>query len=138
MADRFLVRRLAAPRRWDVAVFRFPGNRQQLYAMRLVGLPGESIEVKDGGIWIDGVRQTPPPEIAKLRWYARDDLGPPPQYATEGHPTRLADNEYFMLGDFSPNSYDSRFWGPVPAEDLRGVVAAVYFPPRSAKVLPRH
>jgi hypothetical protein len=43
-----------------------------------------------------------------------------------------------MLGDFSPNSSDSRFWGPVPARDILGVPAVVYFPPRSWRVLPRH
>jgi signal peptidase I len=137
-SDRILVRRLAAPRRWDLVVFLFPGDRSQIYVKRLVGLPGESIEIKEGDIWINDVRQEPPPEIAGLRWFTSDDLGALPQYATEGNPTRLAENEYFMLGDYSPNSYDSRFWGPVPADDLRGIVAAVYFPPRSARFVPRH
>ncbi|MCI0357354.1 MAG: signal peptidase I [Planctomycetaceae bacterium] len=135
--DRIFVRRLATPRRWDIVVFLSPGEGPQLYAMRLVGLPGESVEVKEGGVWINGVRQQPPAEIAGLRWYLPDGAGTP-QFATERNPTPLAANEYFVLGDYSPSSYDSRFWGPVKGEDLRGVVSAVYWPPRSARILPRH
>jgi type IV secretory pathway protease TraF len=61
-----------------------------------------------------------------------------PEFATEGSPTQLGEKDYFVLGDFSPNSYDSRFWGPVPADYLRGVVIAAYLPPRSARFLSRH
>jgi signal peptidase I len=138
--DHIIVRRLATPRRWDLVVFLFPGDRRQVYVKRLVGLPGESVEVKEGGIWIDGVRQEPPPEIANLRWFLPDEpyAEPRPEFAAEGNPTQLADDEYFVLGDYSPQSYDSRFWGPVPAEDMRGVVGAVYLPPQSARVLPQH
>jgi signal peptidase I len=138
MGDRIIVRRLATPRRWDPIVFVVPHERQQLYVMRLVALPGESVEVKDGGIWIDGKRLVPPPEIAKLRWFLEEDqanwLG---KYASPGAPTRLADDEYFVLGDFSPVSSDSRYWGPLPRANLRGVVSFVYFPPRSWKAVPR-
>ena len=121
-------------------MFLFPGDRRQVYVKRLVGLPGESVEVKEGGVWINGVRQKPPPEIASLRWFLPDEpfLEPRSEFAAEGNPTRLADDEYFVLGDYSPQSYDSRFWGPVPAEDMRGVVGAVYLPPRSARALPQH
>jgi signal peptidase I len=136
--DRILVRRLPTPRRWDIVVFLYPGDRRQIRVKRLVGLPGESVEVKEGGVWINGVRQQPPPEIAGLRWFTSDDLGPLPQHATEGNPAQLAENQYFVLGDFSPNSSDSRFWGPVPGEDLLGVVAGTYWPWRSARFLPRH
>ncbi len=138
MGDRIVVRRLAVPRRWDLIVFVYPGDRRQLYVMRLVALPGESVEVKDGGIWIDGKRLVPPPEIAKLRWFLEEDqadwLG---KYASPGAPTRLAHDEYFVLGDFSPSSSDSRYWGPLPRANLRGVVSFVYFPPRSWKAVPR-
>jgi signal peptidase I len=137
MGDRMIARKLASPRRWDLVIFRFPGDRNVIYVKRLVGLPGESIEVKDGAIWIDGERLQPPPEIAELKWFLPED-GFGAQFAVEGEPPDLGDDEYFVLGDFSPSSSDSRFWGPVPEEDLLGVVGVIYFPPRSWKVLPRH
>ncbi len=136
--DRIIVGRLRPPRRWDVVVFLSPGDRTSLYAMRLVGLPGESVEIKEGGVWINGVRQVPPPEIAGLRWFVDDETNMTAEFATAGNPMQLAKGKYFVLGDYSPHSYDSRFWGPLPAEDLRGVVSAVYWPPRSARILPRH
>jgi|GEM_PF-3673635 len=135
--ERIFVRRLATPRRWDVVVL-YPGDQSQIYMMRLVGLPGESVAIKEGGVWINGVRQEPPPELAGLRWYVADDTSLDAQFATDGDPTQLTDKQYFVLGDFSPNSYDSRFCGPVPTDDLRGVVSAVYWPPESARLLPRH
>jgi signal peptidase I len=131
VGDRILVRSLATPRRWDLVVFVVPDDRRQIYVDRLVALPGESIEVKEGGIWINGVRQTPPPEIADLKWFLEDDQAFLARHAAAGNPTRLAADEYFVLGDFSPNSSDSRFFGPVPRRNLRGVVSVIYFPPRS-------
>jgi signal peptidase I len=137
-SDRFIVRQLATPRRWDLVVFRFPGARRQLYVQRLVALPGESVEVKDGGIWINGSRLTPPPEIADLQWFVPEDEFSIAKYANAGSPLRLGADEYFMLGDFSPRSSDSRFFGPVAKDDLVGVVGCVYFPPRSWRAFPRH
>jgi signal peptidase I len=136
--DRILVRSLARPRRWDLVVFIYPGGRPQIYVSRLVALPGEQVEVKEGGLWIDGVRQQPPAEIANLKWFVEGTNLLLMHYGNPGFPTRLAADEYFVLGDFSPNSSDSRFWGPVPEKNLRGVVGAVYFPPRSARFLPQH
>jgi signal peptidase I len=135
-ADRFVVRYLPTPRRWDIVAYRYPQDRSQLYLHRLVGLPGESIEIKEGAIWIDGVRLEPPPEIAGLRWLAPQN-GPEAGFAAPERPTRLAENEYFVIGDFSTRSSDSRYWGPVNEDDLVGVVGAVYFPPRSARIMPR-
>ncbi len=137
VADRILTRALATPRRWDLVVFRYPGDRQSIYIMRLVGLPGESVEVKEGKVWINGVRQDPPLEIADLRWFLPEDFFPP-EFAAPGNPITLADGECFVLGDYSTVSSDSRFWGPVPTEDILGVASAVYFPSRSARWLLQH
>lgn len=136
-ADRFVVRYLPTPRRWDIVAYRYPHDRRQLYLHRLVGLPGESIEIKEGAIWIDGVHLEPPPEIAGLRWPA-PEFGPEAGFAAPERPTRLGENEYFVIGDFSTRSSDSRYWGPVTADDLVGIVGVVYFPPRSARIMPRH
>ena len=139
MGDRIIVRRLAVPRRWDIVAYIPPSNPQQLFTHRLIGLPGESIQIQEGAIWIDGQRLTPPAELAKIRWELEDELGGPfgAKFACTA-PLKLADNECFVLGDNSRNSYDSRFSGPVPMSDLRGIAGLVYFPPRAWKVFPRY
>lgn len=139
MGDRIIFRRLVVPRRWNIVVYIPPSNPQQLFTHRLVGLPGETIQVQDGAIWIDGQRLPPPADLAKIRWELDDELAGPygVQFACAA-PLKLADNECFVLGDNAGNSYDSRFFGPVPESDLRGVAGLVYFPPRAWKVFPRY
>ncbi len=141
MGDHIVINRFASARRWDLIAFYFPPQPEQIYLKRLIGLPGETIEVKDGAIWIDGQKLKPPPEIAELSWHLAADqpmLGVSEMFAINGQPLTLGDDEYFVLGDNSPNSYDSRFWGPVPAKNLIGTAAAIYFPPSRWKTFPRH
>jgi signal peptidase I len=141
MGDRVIVNRLAKPRRWDLAVFHHP-SMQEVYVKRLVGLHGEEIEIRDRSIFINGEKLTPPADAARLKWYEPgDDNGAPfvrDTYAIRGQSLHLEETQYFMLGDNSPNSWDSRYWGPVPEENLIGVVECIYFPPRSWRVFPRH
>ena len=137
--DRIIANRFAAPKRWDIIVFAFPPQPDQTSVARLIGLPGEKIEIRDGQIWINDTKVAPPQEIARLSW-----LLPPEHtllnetYAIDGRPLPLGDDEYFVLGDNSPTSYDSRFWGPVPAKNLFGTAAAIYFPPSRWRTFPRH
>lgn len=136
--DRVIALRLATPRRWDVIVFEFPEDRRQTYVQRLVGLPGETIEVRGGVVWIDGLQQTPPPDLAALAWQLPSHSLSNASFATEGQPLKLGEGEYFVLGDNSLTSFDSRFWGPVPKANMVGAAIGIYFPPRSARLLPRH
>jgi signal peptidase I len=135
--DRFVVRRLATPKRWDLVAFRFPPRQgPQMYIKRLVGLPGEVIEVRDGGVWINGGRLEPPAEIAGLEWKTPELSYMPQPFAAPNDPYQLGDDEYFFLGDFSTASSDSRFWGPVYEDDLRGVASFIYYPPQSWRTFP--
>lgn len=122
--DHILTDKLVTPRRWDVVTFRHPTQPDDVYAMRLVGLPGEVVFVRDGAVWADGVRLDPPPTVADVR-YAADPggLGSPEE------PWRLAADEVCVLGDFPARSSDSRAWGPVPRANLEGVVVLRYYPP---------
>lgn len=137
-ADRFLVAKFVAPRRWDLVVFRAPDKPSQLYVSRLVGLPGEQVLIKDGAVWIDGVRQTPPDSIGGIEYLSEmpDGFGPD-LWGSEARPAALGDDEYFVLGDFSAQSRDSRFWESgapghnpfaVPASSITGVVTHSYWP----------
>jgi signal peptidase I len=127
-ADRFLVNRTLRPRRWDVIVFRYPEVPSARYAMRLVGLPGEEVLIKEGAIWVNGVKQEPPADITALRFGTSPDAPMEPRWATPENPMRLGPDQLFVLGDCSERANDSRFWGAVPTENVEGVVGATYWP----------
>ena len=108
--------RLGAPRRGDVVECRFPG-RDGTYLKRLIGLPGETVEIIDGRTYIDGAALSEP--------YA---TGPSEDYRAE-----LGADEYLVLGDNRSESYDSRAedMGMLHREDLLGRVRCVLWPFRN-------
>ncbi|MCU0916886.1 MAG: signal peptidase I [Planctomycetes bacterium] len=141
--DRVLALKPLRPRRWDLVAFRFPTNPSEVFVKRVVGLPGETIHIEDDAVWVDGQKLTPPPSIQGIR-YRYDDPVPRELWGTRERPARLGADEYFVLGDFSPNSFDSRLWSQgapghppyaVPASHLRGVVTHIYWPPGRARIL---
>lgn len=122
--------------RGDVVVFRFPEDPRRDFIKRVVALPGESIEIHDKRVFVDGRPLTEPyafhaddtiwpddPDIAELR--RRRDQVPP---------FRVPAGAYFVMGDNRDASSDSRYWGPVPAELLEGRALLVYWSvvPRSS------
>ena len=142
--DRFLVLKTIEPRRWDLIVFHYPEDPEVVFVKRLVGLPGETVTIDDGGVLrIDGERLTPPAELAGLR-YENDMSGPWKLWGHPSRPARLGPDEYFVLGDFSLRSKDSRLWQDalpghqpfaVPLDQVEGVVTHIYWPPARARVL---
>ena len=136
--DRFLVVKFLKPRRWDIVAFRFPGDPSVLYVKRLVGLPGEQITIKDGQIWADGEMLIPPDSIRGIEYSSPSQLRASGTWGSPDRPAKLGEAEYFVLGDFSQQSEDSRFWKrgapghnpfAVPESHLRGVVTHIYWPP---------
>jgi signal peptidase I len=125
--DRIMVNKLLAPRRWDMIEFRFPPKPSEKRMTRLVGLPGETVYIKDGGIWINDAKAELPAPLNALQ-YVTDLDGVPVTLGTPENPFRLGPDEYCVLGDFSLRSADSRFWGPVPRANVEGVVSVCYWP----------
>jgi signal peptidase I len=116
--QRLLVDRTAfafrKPRRWEVVVFRTPEDTRQLCVKRVVGLPGETVALADGQLRIDGRQVTAPDGLHyNLRYGDRQEL-------REGW--RLGPAEYFVLGDNSEISDDSRSWPSGPALDAKLLV----------------
>jgi signal peptidase I len=89
-------------------------------AKRIVGLPGEKISMRDNHIFINGAELEKPEAVRALKYYAIGSLAA----------SRAVDcgNGYFVLGDDSRNSYDSRYTGPVAAESFRGRAWCILWP----------
>ena len=120
--DRFFGTRLAYlfddPERFDIVVFKYPDDESQLFVKRVIGLPGETVEIKDGKVYING-SQTP-----------LDDSFTPETPTGDYGPYVVPEGSYFMLGDNRNHSGDSRFWKQpyVEKEKIVGKAIFRYFP----------
>ena len=121
------------PQRGDVVVFKYPENKKINYIKRIVGLPGDRIIYKNKRLYIndDEYFQTQinhnfdPIEIADGQVYIENNLSKEYLILNQSSPSfnfqyRVPDDTYFVLGDNRDNSNDSRYWGPVPKENLVG------------------
>ena len=136
--DRVLVARflyhLTSPARGDIVVFRYPLDTRVVFIKRLIALPGDTVSLRDGQVYVNGVRRNEP-YVLKVNGRTTP-TNPAPAIAGStlsepwslNRPYRVPAGTYFMMGDNRLNSDDSRVWGPVPARDLIGKAFAVYWP----------
>lgn len=100
--DRIFGNRLAyknqSPQRGDIIIFKYPDDESQLFIKRVIGLPGETLEVRDGRVYIDG--NSTPLEEPYVQVDPVGDYGP----------VTIPEHGYFMMGDNRNKSADSRFW----------------------------
>jgi signal peptidase I len=133
---------LEIPRRRDIIVFRWPVDHRTNFIKRVVGLPGDTLTMRDGLLFVNGVRQVEPyvvrsdtadPADEEFEWQRRYLV---PGVASEDaeHPSRnnwgplvVPQQSYFVLGDNRDNSSDSRYWGFVPAALIEGRPIFVYY-----------
>ncbi len=109
-------------KRGDVVVFRYPKNPQLFFIKRVVGLPGEKIEIRNGSVYI--FNKDNPGGFKLEEEYLSKDL------KTSGNVNYIIkDNEYYVLGDNRKHSSDSRAWGPVHKRDIIGKVILRAWPP---------
>lgn len=106
------------PERWDVVVFIYPVEPEKDFVKRVVGLPGETVSMVDGRLYIDG-RLVEDPYGRYDPQTQRGGRNFPPQKVKPGH--------YFMMGDNRDYSSDSRVWGQVDASLLRGKAWRLYW-----------
>jgi len=114
--------RMRPPDRGDIIVFRSPVESNKFLVKRLVGLPGDTLEIKQNRLWINGSLLEEPLIFRKVVYYNR---GP---YGKKGEAIKVPPGYYFALGDNSLNSIDSRYWGFVPAKNLAGKVFLIHWP----------
>ena len=124
VGDRLLANKLVykfrEPERGEIVIFKYPLNPRKDFVKRLIALQGEEVKIMDGKIFIDGkpVKNT----LIENRYYYNSGL-----YGAE-FPAKVPENCYYVLGDNSANSKDSRYWGFVPKKNLVGKPLFVYWP----------
>src|SRR5215210_6075041 len=110
--------------RGDIVVFWFPDDPSKSYIKRVVGLPGDTIEMRDGTVQVNG-------SILEEKY-----LDPKENLSTRSQaPVYVKPNYYFVMGDNRDNSSDSRSWGLVPKKYIYGKALLRYWPPSAASVI---
>lgn len=124
IGDRIFVNRFiynfSEPARGDLAVFVYPEDESRDFIKRIAGLPGETLRIKDYSIYIDG-EKAGDSGLSDFDYYNIGGFG-------TGE-IDIPEDGYYVLGDNSGNSMDSRYWGFVPEENLKGKAFFIYWPP---------
>lgn len=105
-----------APRRGEVIILQFPKDERKDFIKRVIGLPGERVEVRGGAVYIDG-RALDEPYLSGAN------------VTSGGDPVKLGEDEFYVLGDNRNNSSDSRSWGVLPRRDVLGRSWLRFWPP---------
>jgi signal peptidase I len=117
------------PQRGDIVVFIYPQSPDKDYIKRVIGLPGDRIQIINKKLYINGqLTQIPSPSNnpdAPRAVYLDPEITPT-QRDNFG-PVEVPKESYFVMGDNRDRSYDSRFWGFVPMKDLKGRAFIIYF-----------
>src|SRR3974390_2285116 len=129
--------------RQDIVVFRYPVNPQQHFVKRIVGVPGDHVRLIDKHVYVNGVRQAD--DYATFNWAQHDrfrDNFPNGGFYVDRIASKwfiqaqklmddgqliIPEGYYFVLGDNRDDSYDSRYWGLVPAENIVGRPLLIYW-----------
>ena len=91
------------PQRGDIILFSYPVDEKQTYIKRVIGLPGETVEIRDGKIYIDGSSEPLEEDYLKETWTWEND----------GYTFKVPEGCYFVLGDNRNDSEDGRFWAQI-------------------------
>lgn len=119
---------LTQPKRGDVIVFIYPEDPKKDFIKRLVGLPGEAVEIKDGTVYINGSPLSG--QTFNMRYYYNRG-----QFGDENKKIIVPKDSFFVLGDNSASSADSRYWGFVPRSNLLGKAMIIYWPPQRIRII---
>ena len=126
VGDRVLVAKFwyhfTEPKRGQLFVFKYPVDPKRDFVKRIIGLPGDVLEIRGGMVYVNG--QPLREEYVKNR----DSFSLTPGPVFSEVPVKVPEGHFFAMGDNRPNSQDSRFWGFVPKQNIRGPVFFRYWP----------
>ncbi len=120
--------RIDKPDRGDVVVFKAPPEPSKYYVKRIIGLPGETIEIKGQDITIYNAE--------KPKGFTLNEKFIVHQEDNEYQKIQIPENQYFVMGDNRSGSYDSRFWGNLPEKNIKGRALLRLFPFNELSYLP--
>jgi signal peptidase I len=117
---------LRDPHRGDIIVFKYPQDEKRDFIKRIVGLPGDEVHVRGQHVFVNG-KAIEEPYVKRL-----DSVVPSAQpafcgYAYGCEPTVVPPNSYFVMGDNRDNSQDSRYWGFVTKDKIKGKAFLIYW-----------
>jgi signal peptidase I len=121
------------PRQGDVIVFEYPEDASKDFIKRVVGIPGDVVEGKDKKVFVNGKAYENPHEIHKEKEIIPKEMNPRDTFG----PVTVPPNSYFMMGDNRDRSYDSRFWGFVSRDKIKGLAFIKYWSWDREKFRPR-
>jgi len=110
-----VTKRLDQLRRSDIVSFRYPADPSKIFIKRVIGLPGEVIEINDGKVLVNGQ------ELQEN--YINPQLN---RFRYNSIPAKIPEGKYYVMGDNRDNSNDSRFWGPLSQELIQTKLAFHY------------
>ncbi len=116
--------RFEEPKRGDIIVFKYPSDTKKDFIKRLIAMGGETVEIRDGKLYVDDKEMTRADGLGEFYYYNHDPYGGPDEKI------KVPKNMYYVLGDNSANSTDSRFWGFVPKGYVRGKAIFRWWPPK--------
>ncbi|MDA9101343.1 signal peptidase I [Omnitrophica bacterium] len=122
--------RFHEPERGDIIVFKYPVDKKKDYVKRLIGLPNETLKIQDGKVSVNGelLDQFP---FSSNYYYNQNSW----EYGKSGQEFTIPEGHYFVLGDNSAHSADSRKWGFVPDENIIGKAIVIWWPPKRVKLV---
>lgn len=109
------------PDRGEIIVFQCPIDPDRDYIKRIIGLPGETIEIKDGVVYIND-------EKIDEKYLKDVDV------TDNQEKIEIPPNHYYVMGDNRENSEDSRFWGPIKLKNIKGKAQLIFWPPQFFQV----
>ena len=116
------------PHRGDIIVFVYPEDRKRDFIKRLIAFGGETVEIKEGKIYING-KVVDEPRIRNRYYYNGG------QYGEKNEKTVVPQGHYFALGDNSMSSHDSRYWGFIPEDYVIGRAELTFWPLSRVRIL---
>ncbi len=116
--------RFGQPQRGDIIVFRYPEDEDKDFIKRIIGLPGDTVQIRNKVVYVNGAplddkayTQRVDPGVIDSTINPRDNFGP----------VTVPEDSYFVMGDNRDQSLDSRFWGFVRADKIRGKAFRIYW-----------
>jgi signal peptidase I len=117
---------LREPKRGDVMVFKYPDEPERDFIKRVIGLPGDTLELRSKKVYIDG-QPLDEPYVHFLEPASEGQEVTQFDVRERYGPVRIPDGQYFVMGDNRDNSQDSRYWGFLPRHYIKGKALMIYW-----------